>query len=427
MDDLINDFLVESIENLDRLDSELVKLESDPQSQELLSSIFRTIHTIKGSCGFLGFSKLEKVAHAGESLLSLLRDGKVSLVPELTSGLLSMVDAIRTMLGAIRETEQDGKESYPELIETLKRLQQPAIATSGAAPPPFLQSETAQTKAPDVGIIAKPESDKQESAAAVSISNAPSDSAVPLTAGGDTAPPTAASSAEENPAAQNIQDAPRSSNTPAETIRVDVHLLDRLMNLVGELVLTRNQITQVCARQIDANLTTPAQQLNLLTSELQEEVMKTRMQPISVVFDKFPRVVRDVAMNCGKQVMIEMEGKDTELDKSLLEAIKDPLTHIVRNSVDHGIEMPEQRAARGKRPEGHIKLRACHEGGQVLIEISDDGAGIDSARVKNKALERGLITPQQASTMCERELLNLIFLPGFSTADKVTNLSGRGV
>jgi two-component system chemotaxis sensor kinase CheA len=199
------------------------------------------------------------------------------------------------------------------------------------------------------------------------------------------------------------------------------------MNLVGELVLTRNQIMQFSARQSDPNLVSPAQQLNLLTSELQEEVMRTRMQPISNVFDKFPRVVRDVATASGKQVLIEMEGKETELDRSLLEAIKDPLTHIVRNSVDHGIETPDLRVARGKRPEGRLKLRACHESGQVLVEISDDGAGIDTARVKNKAIERGVITAQQAARMSEGELLSLVFLPGFSTAEKVTNLSGRGV
>jgi two-component system chemotaxis sensor kinase CheA len=448
MDDLINDFLVESIENLDRLDSELVKLESDPSSQELLSSIFRTIHTIKGSCGFLGFSKLEKVAHAGESLLSLLRDGKISLAPELTSGLLSMVDAIRTMLGAIQSTGQDGEESYPELIEALKRLQQPTVGASAVATSPSPQSNQKPTDFPappiaskanpkagqsDVAKVPPPESSKSVVPAAVRDASNPGEHAGKqdrmesgIKLGGET-PGASASSADENANSSTVHDAPRSGNAPAETIRVDVHLLDRLMNLVGELVLTRNQITQVCARQNDPNLTTPAQQLNLLTSELQEEVMKTRMQPISVVFDKFPRVVRDVALGCGKQVMIEMEGKETELDKSLLEAIKDPLTHIVRNSVDHGIEMPDQRIAHGKRPEGHIKLRACHEGGQVLIEISDDGAGIDSARVRNKALERGLITPQQATHMGERELLNLIFLPGFSTAEKITNLSGRGV
>ncbi len=240
-------------------------------------------------------------------------------------------------------------------------------------------------------------------------------------------PAISAAAPQETLTAQDPQDSPHSKDTPAETIRVDVHLLDRLMNLVGELVLTRNQITQFSARQTDPNLASPAQQLNLLTSELQEEVMKTRMQPISTIFDKFPRVVRDVAMGCGKQVLIEMDGKETELDRSLLEAIKDPLTHIVRNSVDHGIELPDQRVARGKRPEGHLKLRACHEGGQVMIEITDDGAGIDRGRVKNKALERGLITSQQAANLTERELLNLIFLPGFSTAETVTNLSGRGV
>jgi two-component system chemotaxis sensor kinase CheA len=459
MDDLVKDFLVESTENLDRLDSELVKLESDPSSDDLLSSIFRTIHTIKGSCGFLGFSKLEKVAHVGESLLSLLRDGKIALTAELTSGLLEMVDAIRTILSEIQASGQDGKESYPDLIEKLNRLQQKDSVRKRQAVP---------GKKAEIG--AKPDRNfetqaKDEDAAATRTDI----QTTPLVAGIDarfrpasgklgallierncTTPEALAAAlreqAEGDPrrigeilvargsvtqedvqAAMRVQDESRASNAAAETIRVDVHLLDKLMNLVGELVLTRNQITQFSARQNDPVLVSSTQQLNLLTSELQEEVMKTRMQPISNIFDKFPRVVRDVAKGCGKRVEIEMDGKETELDKSLLEAIKDPLTHIVRNSVDHGIEMPDARIARGKRPEGHLKLRACHEGGQVVIEISDDGAGIDTARVKYKAIERGLITPQQAAQMSERELLNLIFLPGFSTAEKVTNLSGRGV
>jgi two-component system, chemotaxis family, sensor kinase CheA len=419
MDDLIKEFLVESNENLDRLDSELVKLETDPSSQELLSSIFRTIHTIKGSCGFMGFSKLEKVAHVGESLLSRLRDGKLSLTPEFTTGLLAMVDAIRTMLGEIQTTEQDGTQTYSELIETLNKLQNQGQETvPKSASDPTLRKEPSK-KQPF-------ESAKENSAKSVPLDPVTTQAEqAPSVRPEPPAPSTAAS--EETRAAQHPQDDSRSRNAPAETIRVDVHLLDRLMNLVGELVLTRNQITQFSARQSDANLVGPSQQLNLLTSELQEEVMRTRMQPISKVFDKFPRVVRDVATTRGKQVLIEMEGKETELDRSLLEAIKDPLTHIVRNSVDHGIEMPDQRVARGKRPEGHIKLRACHEGGQVLIEISDDGAGIDTARVKNKAVERGVITAQQAARMSEGELLNLVFLPGFSTVEKVTNLSGRGV
>jgi len=420
MDDLIKEFLVESSENLDRLDSELVKLESDPSSQELLSSIFRTIHTIKGSCGFLGFSKLEKVAHVGESLLSRLREGKLSLTPEITSGLLAMVDAIRTMLGAVEKTEQDGEETYPELIETLTRLQ-----TQGPnqAPTPSADASSRQEPSRKAPSDAPAEASKNP-APLISV---PTQSAAPPAERQLQPAAPSGASPEESQASKHPPDDSRARNTAAETIRVDVHLLDRLMNLVGELVLTRNQITQYSARQSDPNLVSPSQQLNLLTSELQEEVMRTRMQPISNVFDKFPRVVRDVATASGKQVLIEMEGKETELDRSLLEAIKDPLTHIVRNSVDHGIEMPEQRAARGKRLEGRLKLRVCHEGGQVLVEISDDGAGIDTARVKNKAIERGMITAQQAARMSEGELLNLVFLPGFSTAEKVTNLSGRGV
>src|ERR1700693_3703082 len=419
MDDLIKEFLVESIENLDRRDSELVKLETDPSAQELLSSIFRTIHTIKGSCGFLGFSKLEKVAHVGESLLSRLRDGKLSLTPEFTSGLLAMVDAIRTMLGEIQTTEQDGNETYPELIETLNKLQnqgqEPTPKAAGETPSP---KETSKKKQSD--------SLKENSAKSVPPTSAPKQPEQAPPVRPEPPAPSAAASGE-TPPAQHPTDDSRSKNAPAETIRVDVHLLDRLMNLVGELVLTRNQITQFSARQSDPNLVSPSQQLNLLTSELQEEVMRTGMQPISNVFDKFPRVVRDVATARGKQVLIEMEGKETELDRSLLEAIKDPLTHIVRNSVDHGIEMPEERVARGKRPEGRLGFGAGHGGGEVLVEISDDGAGIDTARVKSKAIERGVITAQQAGQMSGGEILNVGFLPGFSTAEKVTNLSGRGV
>ena len=470
MDDLIKDFLVESTENLDRLDSELVKLESDPSSEELLSSIFRTIHTIKGSCGFLGFGKLEKVAHAGESLLSRLRDGKISLTAELTSGLLAMVDAIRTILSEIRASGQDGQQDYPDLIENLSRLQQTDQTTpgpkghepeKGKVIPPEKQAEAAfmagepvkqqekmeQIAAPPVNTRKSPATENAREAQfrsasgkiggllherGVLDSDALARALKQQTEGdprriGEVLVANGSVAQEDVQAALRLQEEARTVDAAAETIRVDVHLLDKLMNLVGELVLTRNQITQFSARQSDSSFTTSTQQLNLLTSELQGEVMKTRMQPISNVFDKFPRVVRDVAKGCGKQVQIEMEGKETELDKSLLEAIKDPLTYIVRNSVDHGIELPDQRVAQGKRPEGHLKLRACHEGGQVVIEISDDGAGINTAKVKNKAVERGLITAQHAAQMSEREVLNLVFLPGFSTAEKVTNLSGRGV
>lgn len=416
MDELTKDFLVESNENLDRLDNELVKLETDPSSQELLSSVFRTIHTIKGSCGFLGFGKLERVAHAAENLLSRLRDRKLSLTPEITSGLLAVVDAIRIMLGRIETTGRDGEESCLQLIQAVTALQdsQQRGKAKNSTKSPIKEAAKPPAAVPSEKDSAPPKAEPAAAREGRQFNR--SDAA---------AQPDAPS--EDAASAQRFQEGTKGCGATAETIRVDVHLLDRLVNLVGELVLTRNQITQYSARQSDPSLMNLAQQLNLLTSELQQEVMRTRTQPISNVFDKLPRVVRDVATAKGKQVLIEMEGKETELDRSLLEAIKDPLTHVVRNSVDHGIEPPEQRAARSKRPEGHLKLLAKHEGGQVLIEISDDGAGIDTTRVKNKAIERGIVSAQQAVRMSEQEILNLVFLPGFSTAEKVTNLSGRGV
>jgi two-component system chemotaxis sensor kinase CheA len=416
MDDIIKEFLVESHENLDRLDQELVQLESDPQSRDLLSSVFRTIHTIKGSCGFLGFAKLEKVAHAGENLLSRLRDGELLLTAEITSELLALVDAVRQMLGAIQATGGDGSEEYASLIENLKRLQIPP--SPNVEKPGADRSVTSDAIATQLdaraeagsgdGSVVAPE---EQSVAAETPANIPACS---------TQRPTTAEAVQ-------ALDGPRTRDPKDQTIRVDVTRLDRLMNLAGELVLARNRITQFTNRQSDAAFSGMAQQLNLLTSELQEEVMRTRMQPISHLFDKFPRVVRDLVTSCGKQVQIEIVGKETELDKSLLEAIKDPLTHLVRNAVDHGIEMPAERTAAGKRAEGRLLLRAAHEGGNVVIGIEDDGAGVDRERVKGKAIERGLITTQQAARMSDRELLNLLFLPGFSTAAKVTNISGRGV
>lgn len=211
------------------------------------------------------------------------------------------------------------------------------------------------------------------------------------------------------------------------SIRVDVGLLDKLMNLVGELVLARNQITQFGSSQEDPAFLGTVQRLNLLTGELQAGVMKTRMQPVGSVWGKFPRLVRDLAVACGKQVRIDMEGQETELDRTIIEAVRDPLTHMVRNAVDHGIEPPAERAAWGKPAEGRLFLHALHEGGKVVIELTDDGGGIDPRRVRDKALLSGLVTPEQAARLGDRELLDLIFLPGFSTTDRVTQFSGRGV
>jgi two-component system, chemotaxis family, sensor kinase CheA len=459
--DIVKDFLVESYENLDRLDRDLVGLEKDPQNKDSLAGVFRTIHTIKGTCGFLGFNKLEKVAHVGENLLTRLRDGALVLTPEITTALLGMVDAVRQMLKEIDSTGQDGEVDYPELRETLTRLQTLAPGSAVAAPPAAVpQSPTPQAVAAEVKETppaAAAASPPVEPAAALPIKT----EAAPrkhsrgkigglLVERGVVQPADIVRALEEQErgdrrrlgeilvalglakpedvlAAQQILETKPRETTAPDTIRVGVNLLDRLMNLVGELVLARNQMLQFANTSEDSGLQAISQRMNLIATELQEEVMKTRMQPIGNVWAQFPRTVRDVALGCHKEVAIEMEGKETELDKTIIEAIKDPLTHLVRNSVDHGIELPEDRVKAGKSRTGRLILRAFHEGGQVIIEISDDGAGLNRERIRKKAIERGIVTAEQSARMAEREIFNMIFLPGFSTAEKVTNVSGRGV
>jgi two-component system chemotaxis sensor kinase CheA len=432
-DDIVREFLVESTENLDLLDRELIQLEKDPRNRATLASVFRTIHTIKGTCGFLGFTKLESVAHVGENLLSRLRDGELALNPEITTALLQLVDAVRQMLQSVEVHGNEGERNDKELIKTLTRLQQgearsaletgptPAGPPSKVnrldkgGPPPAPQGEVPVEQVPD--------SPRKATAAANTATRTETKADRQDSSKLPTERNEAAS--QEAPEAAQTQHANRSVSE--SSIRVDVVLLDKLMNLVGELVLARNQVLQFSNATEDVGIVAPSQRLNLITTELQEGVVKTRMQPIGNIWSKFPRTVRDVATACAKQVRIEMEGEDTELDKTIIEAIKDPLTHIVRNSVDHGIETPAKRAAAGKPPEGRLLLRAYHEGGQVIIEISDDGAGLDSEKIRRKAVEKGLLTPEQSARMGEREAVNLIFLPGFSTAEKVTNVSGRGV
>jgi len=442
LDDIVKEFLVESNENLDQLDRDLVALEKEPGSPEILSRIFRAIHTVKGTSGFLAFPKLESVAHAGESLLSRLRDGIQTLNPEITSGLLAMVDAVREMLASIEATNREGEGDYTALIERLKLLQTEDQAASPAPPvaeaePPVPELEETPIDPPQSKTEAEPLPEvKPIGEILISSGRAtPEEVADAIEQQMDGDPRHVGEILVEHGAVQpaevvealKTQNESRTSALSASNIRVDVGQLDKLMNLVGELVLARNQILQFSAGQQDSTFLSTTQRLNLITTELQEGVMKTRMQPIDNIWNRFPRVVRDLAMSCGKRVRVEMEGKETELDKTLIEAIKDPLTHIVRNSVDHGIERPEQRAAAGKPAEGRLFLRAYHEGGQVNIEISDDGAGIAVDRVKRKAVESGLITPEQAARMGEREALNLVFHAGLSTAEKVTNVSGRGV
>ena len=397
MDDLTREFLIESQEGLDRMERCLTELEERPQDAALIGEIFRSVHTIKGTTGFLGFKRLEKLAHAGENLLGQLREGKLTADGPITTGLLHLLDSLRSILKTIEAEGTEGEGQDAELVGRLAELQAPAHAHAGQP----------SHKAP----------------------------AAPHAAGIAAAPPAAPADAEPAAEASPKADAERESDASRQrasasaaaesTLRVDVTLLNRMMNLVGELVLTRNQVLQATAA--DPNLTLLSRRLDMVTADLRESVMKARMQPVSNIFSKMPRIVRDLSQALGKRVKLQVEGQDTELDKSLLEAIKDPLTHAVRNAMDHGIELPGERQTAGKDAEGTLKLRAAQEGSHVLIEVADDGAGIAVDKVRQKALERGLIAADRAAHLPERELLQLIFVPGFSTAAAVTNVSGRGV
>jgi two-component system chemotaxis sensor kinase CheA len=404
-EDVIREFLVESYENLSRLDQELVELEKHPKDAELLASIFRTFHTIKGTCGFLSFSTLERITHQAETLLSQLREGRRDLNPSLVSLVLDTVDATRKVLGSIEASGEEGPERFEGLTERLRVAAQLSPAAEDK-PIPVLKPLPATEDKPLPILTPSPAVE---------------------------APVPAVERLDFDIAAEHTEDKPRegeltkSSAVADSNIRVGVGLLDKLMDLVGELVLTRNQILQFNTEREDAALNVTSQRLNLITTELQEGVMKTRMQPIGMVWNKLPRVVRDMATSLGKQILLEMDGTETELDRTIIEAIKDPLVHLVRNSCDHGIEAPDVRVRMGKPPQGTLTLRAYHEGGQVNIEIGDDGAGIDVAQVKQKAIEKGFLRPEQAVKLTDRELLNMVFQPGFSTAKTITNVSGRGV
>lgn len=426
VDELTREFLIESQEGLDRMERCLTELEERPQETALLAEIFRSVHTIKGTTGFLGYTRLEKLAHSGENLLGLLRDGKLTADRPTINGLLALLDGLRAILHLIEADGNEGSGQDTELIEVLNALQKPQSAPTAVAVAAEVTAEAkASVAAPVPAASAAPPPPVQ----AAPVAAAPPPPAAPApVATPEPAPAVQEPASGDNgggPKAKTGSGGPAGASTAESTLRVDVTLLNRMMNLVGELVLTRNQILQ--ATSTDPNLTLLSRRLDMVTADLRESVMKARMQPVSHVFSKFPRIVRDLAQVLGRKAKLQMEGQETELDKSLLEAIKDPLTHAVRNSLDHGIEPPDVREANGKDPEGTLKLRAFQEGSHVIIEVSDDGAGISVERVRNKAIERGLIAAEKAAQMGERDLLQLIFLPGFSTAQAVTNVSGRGV
>ncbi|MCU9986511.1 chemotaxis protein CheA [Mobiluncus curtisii] len=479
MDEIVREFLVESYENLDQLEQDMVSLESEPGSKELLSSIFRTIHTIKGTSGFLAFNRLEKLAHRGENLLSELRDGVREMDQETADVLLLMVDRIRNIMGSVEETGQEGDVDIESVIAQIEAIQgktssaplpaadgmagepAPAEAAAPAADAPvevpFLTNVADENGNVNLGedLASAPAAPAADAPAEVpfltnvadengnvNLGDGAAEAAAPAPA--ETAAPAAqaAPAAKPEPPAPaapkySLRAAKKDDAKPAEhgssrsaadsSIRVDVDLLDVLMREVSELVLVRNQIVRLTDSMTDMNLVQSSQRLSIVATELQEGIMKTRMQPIEHLWSKMPRVVRDLAKQTEKNVQLVMIGGDTELDRSLLEAIKDPLTHMVRNAVDHGVESPEARKAAGKDPKGTVTLKAYHAGGQVVVDIIDDGAGIDPVVVANKALDKGLVTQQQLGEMSDKEIFNLLFLPGFSTAKKVSNISGRGV
>ena len=395
MDDLLSEFLTEANESLSVLDVELVKLEQNPNDPELLSNIFRLVHTIKGTCGFLGLPRLEALAHAAENVLGKIRDGELPVTPPAVTLILGSVDGIKTILAALEATETEPEGDDAELIARLNDL------ASGAAAAPV-----------------RPARPKRAA------------KAEPRAAAARTLKVAADLDANQAPAPRGTEEGgkeSRDSLVAAQSIRVNVELLENLMTMVSELVLTRNQLLQILRSQKDSDFGAPLQRLSHVTTELQESVMKTRMQPIGNAWAKLPRIVRDLAHELGKKIDLRMLGAETELDRQVLELIKDPLTHMVRNSADHGIERPAERAAGGKPETGSITLNAFHEGGHIIVEIGDDGRGLEVERIKQKALMIGLASESELSAMTDHQIQQFIFRPGFSTATRVTSVSGRGV
>lgn len=447
MDDLLREFLTETNESLDVVDVELVKFEQDPNNAKILANIFRLVHTIKGTCGFLGLPRLEAIAHAAETLMGKFRDG-VPVTPQAVSLVLSSLDRIKVLVGELEATEQEPPGSDTDLIAELERMAEggaPAVAAApapapepvvAAAPPPALaQAEAPKHTTGDVvyQVLERPLRPGEVSLDELERAFRETETDVPLARQAEA---RIEAKEKSHPATPEKTREPRERDPEAEgkagpvsaqTIRVSVETLEHLMTMVSELVLTRNQLLEIVRRHEDSEFKVPLQRLSNVTAELQEGVMKTRMQPIGNAWQKLPRIVRDLAQELGKQIELEMVGQDTELDRQVLELIKDPLTHMVRNSADHGLETPDLRKAAGKAEKGTIRLSAYHEGGHIIIEIADDGRGLNIDKIKSKIVENGLATEAELEKMTEQQVFKYIFAPGFSTAAKVTNVSGRGV
>ncbi len=422
-DSLVKIFLEEAGEHITQLDEQIVQLEQDPKNQQLLEEIFRAFHTLKGNAGLVGFKRFEKIAHITEEILSEIREGKREVNSDVIGFILETLDRLKMLHQKIEETGMDEspKEKAPE-VQSLPAVEADTAANGNTTARKSRKNKSRKT--PKRGSQPSGKASTAEIAGNVT----PTESQTGKTAANDASGPD--SDPQSAPQAAPASEPPTSLSHWHQSdtaIRVDVGLLDRLMNMVGELVLARNQILCFADRSDDPDFQAATQRLNQVTSELQESVMKTRMQPIGHIFSRFHRVVRDLTCALNKDVTLKLEGEDTELDKTLLEAMRDPLLHLVRNAIDHGIEEKEERQRAGKPTVGTILLRAYHENGQVNLEVIDDGRGMDPEKLRQKAVEKGLIHPAEARNLSDRDALNLIFRPGFSTAAKVTNLSGRGV
>ncbi|MFL5114963.1 MAG: chemotaxis protein CheW [Microvirga sp.] len=411
MDDLLREFLTETGEHLDVVDVELVRFEREPGNETILRNIFRLVHTIKGTCGFLGLPRLEALAHAAETLMGKFRDG-MPVTSEAVTLILSTIDRIKLILAELERSATEPEGADADLIGGLETL----AAAAGAAEPAPEPQITAGSLVYQVLERALKPGEASLDDLERAFRNTPGP-----------APESGATPAAATPAIFEPEPADAAPPSKVQTIRVNVDTLEHLMTMVSELVLTRNQLLEIARRQDDGGYKVPLQRLSHVTAELQEGVMKTRMQPIGTAWQKLPRVVRDLSAELGKKIELVMQGAETELDRQVLELIKDPLTHMVRNSADHGIESPLERRAAGKPEKGTIRLAAYHEGGTITIEIADDGRGLDLASIRRKARERGLAAEAELDRMSDAQVAKFIFHPGFSTAKAVTAVSGRGV
>src|ERR1700756_359139 len=474
MDDLLREFLTETSESLDTVDNQLVRFEQEPNNAKILDNIFRLVHTIKGTCGFLGLPRLEALAHAGETLMGKFRDG-MPVRAEAVTVILSSIDRIKEILAGLEATEAEPEGNDRDLIDQLEAMvgmaamsaSAPPIASRSASPiasgapsptptaGPAAPAPAAAPAAAEVtegtlvvqtrerplrrGEVSLDELERAFRETVVEAEPAPvapavvSEPAAPKVEAKKDAPKESAKDAKKDAkparkAASNAgEETSEGDRIANQSIRVNVDTLEHLMTMVSELVLTRNQLLEISRRNEDTEFKVPLQRLSNVTAELQEGVMKTRMQPIGNAWQKLPRIVRDLSGELGKQIELDMHGADTELDRQVLDLIKDPLTHMVRNSADHGLETPAERVASGKGEQGTIRLSAYHEGGHIIICIADNGRGLNTEKIKAKAISSGLVTEAEPEKMSEAQIHKFIFAPGFSTAAAITSVSGRGV